>query len=126
MIELCRLIWCGLVGLFRSRVSLEIEILALRHQINVLRRKAPKRAIFTNIDLLCVAAPGTRPDPAYKPRSVVPGPALPLVSHNAAGSCHRSARDGDRLASARLSLLLALEVTFAGRVAKPSRLIYAR
>ena len=39
MIELCRLIWCGLIGLFRSRASLEIEIMALRHQLNILRRK---------------------------------------------------------------------------------------
>jgi hypothetical protein len=38
MIELCRLIWFALVGLFRSRASLEIKILALRQQINVLRR----------------------------------------------------------------------------------------
>ncbi len=28
MIELCRLVGCGLMGLFRSRASLEIEILA--------------------------------------------------------------------------------------------------
>jgi hypothetical protein len=44
MIELCKLIWCGLIGLFRSRASLEIEILALRHQLNILRRKSPKRS----------------------------------------------------------------------------------
>jgi hypothetical protein len=31
MIELCKLIWCGLIGLFRSRASLQIEIPALRH-----------------------------------------------------------------------------------------------
>jgi hypothetical protein len=40
MIELCRLIWCGPIGLFRSRASLEIEILALRRQLNILRRTA--------------------------------------------------------------------------------------
>jgi hypothetical protein len=39
MIELSRVIWCALIGLFRSRASLEIEILALRHQFNILRRK---------------------------------------------------------------------------------------
>jgi hypothetical protein len=42
MIGLCKLIWCGLIGLFRSRASLQIETLALRHQLNILRRKSPK------------------------------------------------------------------------------------
>ena len=52
MIELCRLIWCGLIGLFRSRALLEIEILTLRHQVNILRRKSPKRPTFGRIDRL--------------------------------------------------------------------------
>ena len=52
MIELCRLIWCGLIGLFRSRASLDIEILTLRHQLNILRRKSPKRPTFGSIDRL--------------------------------------------------------------------------
>ena len=55
MIELCKLIWCGLVGLFRSRASLEIEILALRHQLNILRRKSPKRPTFSSIDRVVFA-----------------------------------------------------------------------
>ena len=42
MRDVCRLIWLALVGLFQSRVSLEVEILALRHQLNVLGRKSPK------------------------------------------------------------------------------------
>ena len=50
MTEFCKLIWCGLIGLFRSRASLEIEILALRHQLNILRRKSPKRPILGRID----------------------------------------------------------------------------
>jgi hypothetical protein len=54
MIELCRLIWCGLIGLFRSRASLELEILTLRHQLNILRRKSPKRPTFGSIDRLVV------------------------------------------------------------------------
>jgi hypothetical protein len=33
MNELWRLIWCGLIGFFRSRASLEAEILVLRHQL---------------------------------------------------------------------------------------------
>jgi hypothetical protein len=32
----------GAIGLFRSRVALEAEILVLRHQLNVLRRKSPE------------------------------------------------------------------------------------
>jgi hypothetical protein len=52
MFELCKLIWCGPIGLFRSRASLEIEILALRHQLNILRRKSPKRPILGPIDRL--------------------------------------------------------------------------
>ena len=40
MSDLCRLIWCALIGLFRSRAALEAEILVLRHQLNVLRRKS--------------------------------------------------------------------------------------
>jgi hypothetical protein len=35
MSDLCRLIWCALIGLFRSRAALEAEILVLRHQLNV-------------------------------------------------------------------------------------------
>jgi GntR family transcriptional regulator, rspAB operon transcriptional repressor len=56
MNELFRLIWCGLIGFFRSRTSLEAEILVLRHQLNVLRRKSPKRPTFGNIDRLIFAA----------------------------------------------------------------------
>jgi hypothetical protein len=55
MIELCKLIWYGLIGLFRSRASLEIEILALRHQLNILRRKSPKRPTFGSIDRMVFA-----------------------------------------------------------------------
>ena len=39
----------------RSRASLEAEILLLRHQLNVLRRKSPKRMAFTNVDRLVFA-----------------------------------------------------------------------
>ena len=46
------LIWLGLIGLFRSRASLQAEILTLRHQLNVLRRKSPQRLTFTSIDRL--------------------------------------------------------------------------
>ena len=52
MSDLCRLIWCALIGVFRSRAELEAEILVLRHQLNVLRRKSPKRLAFSNVDRL--------------------------------------------------------------------------
>src|SRR5215207_2722367 len=52
MSDLCSLIWCGLIGLFRSRAALEAEILVLRHQLNVLRRKSSKRVALSSIDRL--------------------------------------------------------------------------
>jgi transposase InsO family protein len=50
--DLCRLIWCFVSGLFRSRAALQVEVLVLRHQLNVLRRKSPKRLVFSNLDRL--------------------------------------------------------------------------
>jgi hypothetical protein len=55
MIDFLRLLACALIGLFRSRARLEAEILVLRHQLNVLRRKAPKRLAFSSIDRLVFA-----------------------------------------------------------------------
>src|ERR1043166_4770648 len=52
MNDLCRLIWCALIGLFRSRAALEAENVVLRHQLNVLRRKSPKRVAVSSIDRL--------------------------------------------------------------------------
>jgi len=39
MIDLLNLLWGALIGQFRSRVSLEAEILVLRDQLDVLSRK---------------------------------------------------------------------------------------
>src|ERR1700722_13479246 len=91
--DLCRLIWCALVGLFRSRVALEAEILVLRHQLNVLRRKSRKRVVLGGIDRLgaCWA--------------VSPG------SGRAGRPEDRQAGDGDSLASCWFPGLLALEIT---------------
>jgi hypothetical protein len=50
--DVCSLIWLGLVGLFRSRASLQAEILTLRHQLNVLRRQSSQRLTFSSIDRL--------------------------------------------------------------------------
>ena len=44
------LLWSALTRLFRSRVRLEAEILVQRQQINVLRRKCPKRFAFGTFD----------------------------------------------------------------------------
>ena len=49
---LLRLIWCAVVGLFRSRAALQTEILVLRHQLNVLRRRSPKRVAVSSMDRL--------------------------------------------------------------------------
>ena len=50
MREACSLVWSVLVLLFRSRVSLEAEI--LRHQLNIQRRHVPKRVAFSAMDRL--------------------------------------------------------------------------
>src|SRR5882672_5722069 len=50
MVETLVLAWSALTGLFRSRGRLEAEILVLRQQINVLRRKSPKRFAFGIFD----------------------------------------------------------------------------
>src|ERR1700726_3234955 len=55
MRDVCSLIWLALIGLFRSRASLQTEILTLRHQLNVLRRKSQQRLGFTSIDRLVFA-----------------------------------------------------------------------
>jgi hypothetical protein len=51
MRDLLNLIRWMLLGLFRSKTSLEAEILALRHQLNVLRRTSPRRPVFSNFDV---------------------------------------------------------------------------
>ena len=50
MTELLKLIFGVLASLFKSRAKLEAEILVLRQQINVLRRRAPKRPHLNNTD----------------------------------------------------------------------------
>jgi transposase InsO family protein len=56
MSDIFKLILRAVIELFRSKASLEMEILTLRHQINVLRRSSAKRPAFTNIDRLVFAA----------------------------------------------------------------------
>jgi hypothetical protein len=50
--DMLKLIWWIVIGLFRSRDSLEAT---LRQQLNVLQRKAPKRLVFSNFDRLVFA-----------------------------------------------------------------------
>ena len=50
MRDLLSLIRWILLGRFRSKASLEAEILALRHQLNVLHRTSPRRPVFSNFD----------------------------------------------------------------------------
>src|SRR5262252_5832862 len=52
MTDLLRLLLAVLASLFKSRAELETEILVLRQQVNVLRRRMPKRPALTNIDRL--------------------------------------------------------------------------
>jgi transposase InsO family protein len=52
MVDVLILLWTALTSLFRSRARLEAEILVLRQQINVLRRKSPKRFVFGAFDRL--------------------------------------------------------------------------
>ena len=52
MIDFLRLLAFALTRLLWSRARLEAEILVLRHQLNVLRRRAPKRMAVKSIDRL--------------------------------------------------------------------------
>jgi transposase InsO family protein len=52
MVQLLRLLCGALIGLFQSSARREAEILVLRQQINVLRRKSPKRPALNNSDRL--------------------------------------------------------------------------
>jgi transposase InsO family protein len=52
MIDLLKLILGLFASIFNSRANLEAEVLILRQQINVLRRRMPKRANLNNTDRL--------------------------------------------------------------------------
>ncbi len=52
MIDGVRLLACLVVALFRSKGRLEAEIVILRHQLNVLRRRMPSRGQLTLLDRL--------------------------------------------------------------------------
>jgi len=52
MITCLRLLTCFLTSLLKSRRRLEAEVVLLRHQLNVLRRTAPRRLRLTSMDRL--------------------------------------------------------------------------
>ena len=61
---ICELLWFGLIGLLQSRAALEAEVLALRHQLVVLRCKTSTIPAFGNGDrlifwLLCFSVPSS-------------------------------------------------------------------
>jgi len=55
MREAYSLVWSVLVLLLRSRVSLQAEILILRHQLNIQRRHVPKGVVFSATNRLIIA-----------------------------------------------------------------------
>src|SRR6476646_10785186 len=104
MRDLLSLIRWMLLGRVRSKASLGAEILALRHQLNVLRRASPQRPVFSNFDRM-------------NPRLLVSDRAAYSGRHH-----DRGAGNGYPVASDRLSLLLALEIASACRQAqRPAR-----
>jgi len=80
-----------LPSILRSRAALELENMALRHQIGVLQRSAAKRPKLTSGDRPFVDLP------------------LPPLARLALSAGHRQARNGRGLASCRLSTVLDLE-----------------
>src|SRR3981189_13324 len=100
-------ILCALVSILefrvRSRASLELELIALRHQVTVLRRQRPGRPQLSSLDRLLWVL-------LYRiwPQVI---DAMVLVK-----DCHR-----DRVASQGLPVLLALAITSSGTAQDQSR-----
>ena len=55
----------GVLAFFKSRARLEAEILSLRQQINVLRRRAPQRPHLNNTDRFCLCGFITGSPPSW-------------------------------------------------------------
>src|SRR3974390_3465474 len=95
MIALLWVVLAILASPFKSKSRLGAENAALRRQLIVLRRNVHSRVRLTRSLILCAA--------------------LSMVPIGPAGSYDRPSRDAHRVASGRLSLLLALEVASNGR-----------
>ena len=50
MIDTMKLVLATIPSLSRGRARLEAEIVVLRHQLNILRRSAPRRLQLSNVD----------------------------------------------------------------------------
>ena len=50
MMNTFELILRALVGLLRSKAAPQAEVLVLRHRLNILRRKSPKRFVLSGAD----------------------------------------------------------------------------
>jgi hypothetical protein len=101
MSDLCRLIWCALIGLFRPRAALQAENLVLRHQLNVLRRKSPKRVVLGSIDRLLLVglyrlAPGVLDALKIKGRRRCCAGTVPASAPFGAGNRDRAVADRGR------------------------------
>jgi hypothetical protein len=83
----------ALASPFKSQVRLEAEIVFLRHQLNLLRRRLPGRPRLTPADLLALS---------------------PCAVATERGG-HHPARHDRAMAPSGVSVLLALEVAFARR-----------
>jgi len=92
MKDLFKLILGVLASLCKSRAKLEAEILILRQQINVLRRRAPKRPHLNNTDRFSVCL------------------ALSLVPLRPWRDCDCQAGDDDSLTPRWVSSVLALAI----------------
>src|ERR1700730_11832817 len=98
MSDLCKLIWCALIGPFRPRTALQAEILVLRHQLNALRRKSPKRLAFGNVDRLVFTAlyrvaPGVLDAlKILKPQTVIRWLSFPKIQSGGMGAVRQNQR----------------------------------
>jgi hypothetical protein len=68
MLILLSAVFSTLCSIFRSRAALELEHIALRHQIGALKRSAGKRQKLTATDRLFWVCRGRGELPSYRPR----------------------------------------------------------
>jgi hypothetical protein len=96
MKDLFKLILGVLASLLKSRAKLEAEILILRQQINVLRRRAPKRPHLNNTDRFCLFGFITGSPPSLAPQSGFARLISPMSVRNSAETFGLPTRLRDR------------------------------